>query len=144
MYSHLLIELPYFMKIFERWRMWHIHCMFHVLGLINTSVIKANVLYGNLASRALRSCYLLLFLYIHAYEFREGSKILSRPEDRITIPMSSAILSVNCLLILLGVKRNTHPFCCPCYHMQVPCYAKGRLKCLKTDTVQKASKDSHK
>lgn len=135
MYSHLLIELPYFMKIFEHWRMWHIHCMFHVLGLINTSVIKANALYGNLAFRALQSCYLLLFLYIHAYEFREGSKILSRPEDRIMMPMSLAILSVNCLLILLGVKRNTHPFYCPCYHMQAPCYAKGRLKCLKTDAV---------
>lgn len=90
--------------------MWHIHCMFHVLGLINTGVIKANVLYGNLAFRALQSRYLSLFLYIHAYEFRVGSKILSRPEDRITMLMSLLILSVKCLLILLGVKRNTHPF----------------------------------
>lgn len=94
------------MWIFDRRWMWHIHCMFHVLGLIN----KDNVLYGNPVFRALQSCYLLLFLYIHAYEFREGSKILSWPEDRITMLMSLAILSVNCLLILLGVKRNTHPF----------------------------------
>lgn len=50
--------------------------MFHVLGLINTSVIKANVLYGNLAFRALQSCYLLLFLYIHAYAIQRGIKDL--------------------------------------------------------------------
>lgn len=98
------------MKIFEHRRMWHIRCMFHVSGLINTRVIKANALYGNLVFRALQSCYLWLFPYIHAYEFRNGSKIPSWPEDRIKTPMSSAILSVNCLLIPLGVKRNTHTF----------------------------------
>lgn len=84
--------------------------MFHVLGLINTSMIKANTLYGNLVFRALQSRYLLRFLYIHAYEFSKGSKMLSRPEDRIMTLMSSTILSVNCLLIPLRVKRNTHPF----------------------------------
>ena len=133
------------MWIFERWRMWHIHCMFHVLGLINTRVIKANVLYGNPAFRALQSRYLSLFLYIHAYYFREGSKILSRPEDRIKLPMSLAILSVNCLLIPLGVKRNTHYF-----HTTIPAIRcvllvmLRRLKCLNTDADLKASKGTHK
>lgn len=93
------------MKIFEHWRMWHID----ILGLINTCMIKPNALYGNVVFRALQSRYLLLFLYIHAYEFR-GSKILSQPEDRITILMFSVILSLNCLLIPLAVKSNTHPF----------------------------------
>lgn len=51
-YPHLLIELPYFMKIFESRWIWHIHCMLHVLGLINASVIKANVLYVDVALRA--------------------------------------------------------------------------------------------
>lgn len=130
------------MKIFEHRRMWHIRCMFHVLGLINTRMIKAHAPYGNLVFRALQSCYLWLFLYIHAYEFRNGSKILSRPEDRITMPVSSAILSVNWLLILLGVKRNTHPF-----HTTVPnrCMLLVMLKgCWNVSTKMQPKKNSHK
>lgn len=73
-------------------------------------MIKPNALYGNVVFRALQSRYLFLFLYIRAYEFRKGSKILSQPEDRITILMFSVILSLNCLLIPLAVKSNTHPF----------------------------------
>lgn len=80
------------------------------MGLVNTCLIKPNVLYGNAVFKALQSCYLFLFLYIHEYEFREGSKILSQPEDRITILMFSLILSLNYLLIPLGVESNTHPF----------------------------------
>lgn len=89
----------FLVEIFELSCMWHVFFMFHVLGLINISMIKANALYGNLSSS--ESCYLvLLLLYIYAYALGEGSKILSRAEDRITTPMSSPILSLKCLLIL--------------------------------------------
>lgn len=73
-------------------------------------MIKPDALYVNVVFRALLSRYLLLFLYIHAYEFRETSKILRESEYRIRILMFSVILSLNCLLIPLAPKSNTHSF----------------------------------
>lgn len=56
--------------------------MFQDLGLINTSLIKVNAPYGNLAFGALQSCYLLLFLYMYAYDFFEGIKDLESTRRR--------------------------------------------------------------
>lgn len=74
------------------------------------NIFQPIALYGNIVFRALLSRYLLLFPYINAYEFIEASKILSEPEYRIRILMFSVILSLNCLLIPLAAKSNTHPF----------------------------------
>lgn len=82
----------------------------NILGLTNTFMIKVNSLYGNVVFRALHFHYLLLFLYIHAYEFYDGSKILNQTENRVPILMFSVILSVNCLLIPLQAKSSSHPF----------------------------------
>lgn len=94
------------MKIFESWPIGHID----ILGITNTFMIKVNSLYGNVVFRALRFHYLLLFFIHSCIWILGGSKILNQTENRVQILMFSIILSVNCLLILLQAKSNSHPF----------------------------------